>query len=124
MPHSLRIDPDSGIAIGTCSGTLRLEDAKAGAAAVWSSPEWNGHAVVWDMREARLDVSTADLRESARFVLERQPAKPPPKVAFVTGTELDFGLARMFEAFREDPATEVRVFRDLDEALAWARSAE
>jgi hypothetical protein len=29
----------------------------------------------------------------------------------------------MFEVFREDRATEVQVFRDYGEALAWARSA-
>jgi hypothetical protein len=37
--------------------------------------------------------------------------------------DLDFGLARMFEAFREHPATTVRVFRGFDEALSWARAA-
>jgi hypothetical protein len=43
-------------------------------------------------------------------------------VAFVTGRDPDFGLARMYEMLSEQPSTEVRVFRDYDEAVAWARS--
>jgi len=41
----------------------------------------------------------------------------------VVSTEFDFGMARMFEAFREDFATEVRVFRSYEDAVAWAASA-
>ena len=56
----------------------------------------------------------------ARFILDNQPAVPPPRVAFVTIRDVDFGLARIFEVYREHPATSFRVFRDYDEAMAWA----
>ena len=35
MPFSIRIEPDAGIVIATCSGALGLNDAKEGAMAVW-----------------------------------------------------------------------------------------
>jgi hypothetical protein len=43
-------------------------------------------------------------------------------VAIVVGRDADFGMVRMFEVFREHPPTEVQGFRDLDEAISWARS--
>ncbi len=90
--------------------------------AVWGNPEWSGKPVVWDFRSAILDVRAPEVREIARFVLDRQPSSPPPKVAFVIARDVDFGLARMFEVFRQHPSTEVRTFRDYDEAVSWARS--
>ena len=38
----------------------------------------------------------------------------------MTTRNVDFGLARIFEVYREHPATSFRVFRDFDEAMSWA----
>ena len=124
MAVSMRRDVATGVVIATCSGTLGVDDAKAGAGAVWNDPEWSGKPIVWDLRLAHLDVGAEDVREVARFVLERQPSTPPPKVGFVTARDVDFGLARMFEVFRQSPSTEVRIFRDFDEAMSWAGTVE
>src|SRR5438552_355702 len=122
MSFSLRIEAETGIVIATCSGALALNDAKEGAAAFWSIPEWSGKPIVWDFRLASLDVTAPEVAEMARFILERQPPTPPSKVAFVTASDADFGLGRMFETFREHSSTQVRVFREFDEAVSWARS--
>jgi hypothetical protein len=124
MAVSIRIELETGIAIGTCSGVLRLSDAQESVAALWRDPGWSGKAAVWDFREAELDMSPQDVRSIAHFVLQNQPATPPLKVAFVAGRDVDFGLSRMFEIYREDPRTEFRVFRDCEEALCWARAVE
>ncbi len=124
MPYSIQIEPATGMAIATCSGVLRLNDAQEGVAALWKTPGWAGRSAVWDFREAQLDFSASDARELGQFVLRNQPATPPSKVAFVVGRDLDFGMSRMFEVFREDPRTAFRVFRDYDEAISWARSLE
>jgi len=121
---SIRIEPESGIAIATCSGVLRPKDAQEGVAALWNNPSWLGKAAIWDFREAEFDLSAPDARGLAQFVLERQPETPPERVAFVTQRDVDYGMARMFEVFREDPLTEFSVFRDYDEALSWVRSVE
>lgn len=120
MPFSLHMDPGSGVVIGTCSGILNVTDARKGAAAYWATPEWSGRPVVWDFRSAQLDVHPPEIDALAQFILESQPPTPPPRVAFVTGRDVDFGLSRMFEVHREHPATLVRVFRNYDEALRWA----
>ena len=124
MPYSIQIELETGVAIGTCSGVLRLNDAQEAVAALWKTPGWAGRSTVWDFREAQLDFSASAPRELAQFILQNQPTTPPSKVAFVAGRDLDFGMSRMFEVFREDPRTAFRVFRDFDEAIFWAQSLE
>jgi len=119
---SIQIEPESGIAIAKCSGVLRLSDAKEAVSALWKTPGWSSKAAVWDFRDAQFDVSSSDIREVAQFIIRLQPIPPPGRVAWVTPRDVDFGLARMFEVFREDPRTEFRVFRDYDAAVSWARS--
>jgi len=122
MTISIEVEPATGMAIATCSGVLELSDAREGAAALWEAPGWPGKSVVWDFREARFDLSFPEIREVAQFISRRQPATPPSRVAFVTPRDVDFGLARIFAVFRGDSRTELRVFRDYDEAVSWARS--
>lgn len=124
MAVPIRIEPDTGMAIGAGSGILRLDDAVESAASLWSTPGWRGRSVVWDFREARFDISPADAKKAAEFILQRQPSPPPARVAFVTGREVDFGMARVFEVHRRHAATEFRVFRDYDAAVTWARSLD
>jgi len=120
MPFSLQLEPGSGVVVGTCTGPLNAADARKGALAFWEKPEWNGRPVVWDFREAQFDIHAPEIRDVAQFILDNQPPSPPPRVAFVTIRDVDFGLARIFEVYREHPATTFRVFRDFDEAMAWA----
>ena len=122
MTVSIHIEPGTGMAIATCTGALGVSDAKEGAAALWKTPGWLGQAAVWDFREAEFDVSSLGIREVAQFIIDHQPATPPARVAWVTPRDVDFGLARMFEVFREEPRTDFRVFRDYEEAVSWARS--
>ena len=124
MTISIQIEPETGMAIATCSGILRLSDAQEGASALWKTPGWLGRSAVWDFREAQFDVSYSDTQEIAQFIVRNQPATPPLKMAFVTQRDVDFGMARVFEVFRQDPSTEFRVFRDYEKAICWARSLE
>ena len=109
------------VVIAKCAGELRMEDARQGASALWGNPEWSGKPVVWDLRSAQLELKRTDVELLARFILGNQPATPPPRVAFVTGRDVDFGLARMFEVLREHRSTGIMVFRDHGEAVQWAR---
>lgn len=124
MTVSIQIEPETGMAIATCSGILRLSDAQEGATALWKTPGWLGRSVVWDFREAQFDMSSTDTQIIAQFIFRQQPATPPLKTAFVTQRDVDFGMARVFEVYRQDPRTVFRVFRDYEEAICWARSLE
>ena len=123
MPFSVRFVPEADLVVATCSGTLQLNDATLGVTVLWDNPEWKGKPVVWDLRSAQLDVRGSEVGEIAKYILEHQPAIPPPRVAFVTDRDVDYGLVRMFQVFRRHPSTQVEVFRDYDEAISWARSS-
>lgn len=124
MTVSIQIDPETGMAIATCSGVLGVTDAEESVSVLWKASGWSGKSVVWDFREARFDISSSDTRLIADFILSNQPETPPLKVAFVVQRDVDFGLARMFEVYRQDPRTAFKAFRDYEEAICWARSLE
>jgi hypothetical protein len=122
LPFSLRRASDPDITIATCEGDLDVQDAKAGAEAIWADPVLRGCPVVIDFRQARLSASASEVRALADFILSEQPSKGTPRLAFVASGDLNFGLARMFAAYRDHPSTEVAVFRDFHEAVAWAQA--
>lgn len=123
MPYTLIFDPDHDVVIGTGTGTLGYLEALEAAVSTWEHREWKGKSIVWDFRTATFDMTGDSVREFAEFVTKHQPLTRPPRVALVVGNESNFGMARMFEAFREDLTTEVRVFTDHEDAVAWASQA-
>lgn len=111
---------DHGLAIGVVKGQLDVEQLKRGAEALWQTPGWLGYAVLGDLRQARLDLDRSGPERFAQFIRSREPRPPPRRVAWVTPTDLDFGLARVFQAYRENSETECEVFRDYETAVKWA----
>ncbi len=124
MTVSIRVEPETGIAVATCSGGLSVQDAREGAAALWAAPDWDGRAAAWDFQAAKFEMSAADVREIAGFILRNQPTPPPARLAFIVPGDADFGMARMFEVFREAPGTALRVFRDADAARDWLSTGD
>jgi hypothetical protein len=123
MPYTLSFEPDHDVVVGTGTGTLGYLEALEAAVSVWEHREWKGKCLVWDFRAAHFEMTGDAVREFADFVTKHQPLSRPPRVALVVANEFNFGMARMFEAFREDLSTEVRVFQDYEDAVAWAAQA-
>jgi hypothetical protein len=64
--------------------------------------------------------TTQDINDVAMFVAKHWGGENTPRSALVMGSDFDFGLARMYEASVYDERyREVRVFRDMTEAVAW-----
>ena len=124
MTVSIEVEPKTGLAICTCSGIMRMGDSINGAKSLWRTPGWSGKSAVWDFRKAQFDMSPAEVKQVAQYILFRQPDIPPLKMAFVAPNDFEFGMSRIFEVYRQDQKTEFRVFRDLEEALNWARILE
>lgn len=123
MPVSIEIEAATGVAVCTGTGILGLSDGLAAAVAVWTNTDWTGLAIVWDFRNAQLDTSGAEAFELAQFVNTRQPSPAPMRVAIVTSRDVDYGLARIFGAYRDRSETDVQVFQDFDAAAHWTRAA-
>ena len=77
---------------------------------------------LWDYRNADFRLEKGDLER-----VSRQASKAdgePGKVAMLVNQDLAFGLARMYEVYRESVSTRVEVFRDESKAVAWLLEKE
>ncbi|HEV7589763.1 MAG TPA: hypothetical protein VGO40_16730 [Longimicrobium sp.] len=70
----------------------------------------------------RFEVGFDDMFELARRRRERSPANPI-RSAFVASTPVQLGFARMFQTLNDHPLIALRIFPDLDAALAWLAEA-
>ena len=122
----LRLDEEKNIAYIRLSGLLS-EKAILNAfdVAVSSKKYKKGMGRLWDFRDANLSSLDYSTIES----MSRYPMKFPAgicdvKVAFVTSRPLEYGLARMFEAFSWEGKTKISVFYKIDEAEIWLMEKE
>jgi hypothetical protein len=91
---------------------------------VWSRPDVQGYDEFIDMTNvSEVEfVSTNRVFELAKLSESMDPPLSPSKLAILATSEVHFGLARMYEAYRESGRqnTKVpRVFRARAEALKW-----
>ena len=124
VPISYEIDTVAQLVISRITGVLTHEDILGYQHSVWSRPEVVGF-------DELIDVSAVEriAFESARRVGELAAAAAqtdatahPGRLAIVAPTAESYGLARMYQTFRETTPGNTRtvmVFRDLSEAWAW-----
>ena len=90
---------------------------------VWGDPSIVGYDELEDLRAVTAFSATpAGLRRLASIAAGMDDPDCRSKFAMVTSTNMGFGLARMYEAYRElDPRStkEVAVFGDIKSAFAW-----
>lgn len=70
----------------------------------------------WNMSE----LAALDVQARADFACNMSKTWGSGRCAFVVGTEIDFGIFRMFELYAQDGIeAEMRVFRSIEEASKW-----
>jgi hypothetical protein len=76
---------------------------------------------IWDVRQAVTDAITGeDLQVIAEHIKKIASKRGPKwKVAIVVGSDLNYGLSRMFQAYTGSSPGEAQVFRSIEEAEAW-----
>ncbi len=124
MSVSITVSADTGGAVGVATGELSLDDMKSAGVALWKNPDFLGKSILWDLRNATFSLATDEVTDLAQFAKSRSTLGRGARMAFVVGGELEFGLARMFEVFRQQPGLEIRVFRRIEEATAWVQDIE
>lgn len=127
MPIGVRIDSVLRIVFATPQGTFTPEDLLGYQREVWSRPEVKGFNELVDMRAVeRVEYGSPwKVREMAAAAVEMDEPALPTNLAIVAESDHLFGLARMYQTFREVNPKSVKVvqsFRSLDEALTWLES--
>ncbi len=88
----------------------------------YEAPGFVLHAnAVWDVSAADVSTITSDeLRALASFIQSVWRGTSDLRAALVTGSDLNFGLARMYEQLQGVYSEEgIRVFRELEPAWKW-----
>jgi hypothetical protein len=118
MANYYEIDKERRLITSTASGVITLPEVWAHQQRLETDPDFDaGFAQLLDVTQVtKLELSSDDVRR----VADSNSFSPNPRVAIVATSSLIYGMARMFQIFREMKGEEkTRVFRDRDEALAW-----
>ena len=118
MSVTLDLESIEGIAIGIAHGSLTLNEIEESAEAMWRVVRAPKIRILWDLRDARFDLSGTEVRGLAEFA-KRLVSGAALRTAFVASRDLEFGLLRMFEVLREAKGARMSVFRDRERALEW-----
>jgi len=117
MPASYEIDRERRLILNRAWGVLTADDLRVTREKLQDDPEFQSDfAQLFDLRDVtEIAISSTmmgNVASSSVFL-------PGVRRAFVTGNAMQFGMARMFAAHAEIHRQQVRVFREMSEALAW-----
>lgn len=115
---TIEIESVPGTVVATPVGDLTLENMIEWGGKVWQASEPEQRNILWDLRQARFDTNTTDIRKLADFVNMNEPDYNY-KTAFVTANNLQYGIIRMFLAFRVTSRVTIAVFRTMERAKRW-----
>jgi hypothetical protein len=119
MAITSRVDSMAGVIEFTAAGKLSRSHLESALAAVYAESEGVLPAnYLWDLRNSTIEWSTDQVREFVHWVLGNRPEGESCN-AIVASTDLQFGLARMYEALTSELPVNVMVFREMDAARSW-----
>ncbi len=117
MPIISQNDSSLGVVFSTFQGVVTKEDILAQVEMFRTDPAFQpsfNHLI--DTRgTTRFDVSTDGLRAVSMHSAFNEKSRR----AVVAEKDEMFGMARMYEVFREDAPDQMTVFRDMAEARRW-----
>jgi hypothetical protein len=117
VPIEYRIDAAARIVYSTAKGSISIADALPYVERLRADPAFDpAMSQLFDFSGVtRIDLGTDDLRSMAPANVFGRGARR----AFVATNDVSYGVARMFEALVAPAGTELRVFREMEEAKRW-----
>lgn len=117
MSVRYEIDAVRSVVLVTVEGVVSDEDYFAAGEQLRRDPAFRSHfCELIDLSAASLAGLTTD---GVRRIAAHEPDRDSKaRTAIVAPSDLEFGIARMFEALREQ-RSRVAAFRDMDEARRW-----
>ena len=122
MPIDYRIDGDRKLLIATAYGALTDADLLDYAKRLLADEERHraNHELV-DLRAVTGDsgITTGGIVQLAEFWRAAYDRIAGGKLALLAESDLGYGMARMYQAMRDDGPDTIAVFRGESEAFAW-----
>jgi hypothetical protein len=122
MPIDCSIKKPTGPVVITASGPVKGKDIIGALVKMLQDPDFKkGMDALWDFRTVKsANSETAEIREIVSFVRANQEKRGTNyRVALVVSTDIDFGLARMFEAYSHELPFDIQIFKDIKDAERW-----
>jgi hypothetical protein len=117
-----RIDAEAGIVHTTVSGEIGASDIIAALEELFRHPDYRpGLIGLADLRSYTWRSEMSDIRRVAQFMIANGKKIGRSRTAIVVSSDYSYGMSRMYEAFAAASPIEVKIFRDMDEAVAWLR---
>ena len=121
MPAYFKIDKERRLVMTTLAGIFTLADGLEHQEKLLKDPDFapNFSQLMDCTQVTKIEIEPEDVRRLA----QRAIFSPDSRRAILIGSDLAFGLARMFLIYRETFGEKgVRISHDLDEALYWILS--
>lgn len=117
MPVKQVVTQDLSLVVGRAWGVLTADELLVMPAVTRAHPDFRPHfRQLADFRDvAEFDFSGEDVRRMAGQIIYA----PNARRVFIAGSDVSFGLGRMYQLLREVPDDGLCIVRDLAEALAW-----
>ncbi len=120
MPVSHFVDKELGILVVIREGQTGADEEEESFRARKSDPAIEpGLPVLVDSRKVDPPDSVATVRRMARIVQNNAERLRCARTALLVGSDVQYGMARMYMALTEPIHPDTAVFRDYDEALKW-----
>jgi hypothetical protein len=123
MPVFYKIDKEHRLVMTMGSGVFGLAAMLAHQDQLLADPDFDpSYSQLLDFTHVtKVDIDAEDVRKLAA----RSVFWPCARRAILVNTDIEYGFARMFEMLRENAGEKgIRVFRNLDDALAWVFLAD
>ena len=121
MVHKYSIDEHKNILKEEFIGDINTAELDQANASITEDKKFKkGLNFLTDLRKAHLLISYEEL---VRHV-HQLPGLAISKQAIIANHDLEYGISRQFEALTDDRGvyTEIRIFKDIDEAAKWLNS--
>ena len=117
MPSAYILDESRSLLLSRAWGVFTDQDLLTHHTAFTRDPRFRpGFNQLADLRDVTsLAVTSAGVRQQVR----ETPFGAGSRRALVVGSDVAFGMARMFQILQDESVADVEIFRELDDALAW-----
>ena len=117
MSITYEITDMQDILVVSIKGNPCVDDIKGVLDQIQDESGYRHCSRLWDFQESGFTFSQDDILDIAAYAATAD--NQPSKVAMLVKEDLSFGVSRVYEGFRQTRLTQIKVFRDKSEAMAW-----
>jgi len=130
MPANHHIDNDNQLILttweGEASDTEFIEAIKKYQDNIQNDPDYINYNEIVDCRKiTKLKLTSKGIKTIGTIASSTDTEDINKKLALIVSSNLAFGLARMYQAYRsfsKSANKEIRVFKNKDDAINWAKT--